>query len=167
VLRQDRSKSELIVVDNDRADRTREVAWSFGATVVHEAVHNISRVRNAGASVARGDILAFVDADTGRVYRSPSAALPGMGKKLDLAENTRYYQAVFEGAMPTLRGKFLRDVTSCYAPVRAAWSSAAMLLRFHTDPPIAPISTKSPPTRVISGSTTRGPMARRLYQYWF
>jgi glycosyltransferase involved in cell wall biosynthesis len=31
---------------------------------VHEAVHNISRVRNAGASAARGDVLAFVDADT-------------------------------------------------------------------------------------------------------
>jgi len=56
--------TELIVVDNESADRTREVARSFGATVVHEAVHNISRVRNAGASAARGDVLAFVDADT-------------------------------------------------------------------------------------------------------
>src|SRR5450432_2881780 len=55
---------ELIVVDNESADRTREVARSFGATVVHEAVHNIARVRNAGASAARGDVLAFVDADT-------------------------------------------------------------------------------------------------------
>jgi len=56
--------AELIVVDNESADRTREVARSFGATVVHEAVHNISKVRNAGASAARGDVLAFVDADT-------------------------------------------------------------------------------------------------------
>src|SRR5713101_3010167 len=55
---------ELIVVDNESADRTTEVARSFGAAVVHEAVHNISRVRNAGASFARGDVLAFVDADT-------------------------------------------------------------------------------------------------------
>jgi glycosyltransferase involved in cell wall biosynthesis len=55
---------ELIVVDNDSADRTREVARSFGATVVHKGVQNISRVRNAGASAARGDVLAFVDADT-------------------------------------------------------------------------------------------------------
>src|SRR5438046_239568 len=59
-----RCSAELIVVDNESADRTREVARSFGATVVHEPVHNISRVRNAGASVARGDVLAFVDADT-------------------------------------------------------------------------------------------------------
>jgi glycosyltransferase involved in cell wall biosynthesis len=54
---------ELIVVDNDSSDRTREVARSFGATVVHEQVHNLSRVRNGGAQCASGDVLAFVDAD--------------------------------------------------------------------------------------------------------
>lgn len=59
-----RCSAELIVVDNESADRTGEVARSFGARVVHKAVHNISRVRNAGASAARGDVLAFVDADT-------------------------------------------------------------------------------------------------------
>ncbi|MGA7234034.1 MAG: glycosyltransferase [Bryobacteraceae bacterium] len=31
---------------------------------MHEAIHNIARVRNAGKSAARGDVLAFVDADT-------------------------------------------------------------------------------------------------------
>ena len=56
--------TELIVVDNESTDSTREVAQSFGATVVHESVRNIARVRNAGASVARGDVLAFLDADT-------------------------------------------------------------------------------------------------------
>src|SRR5260370_11238786 len=55
---------ELMVVDNESADRTRQVARSFGAPVMHEPVHNIPRVRNAGAGVARGDFLAFVDADT-------------------------------------------------------------------------------------------------------
>src|SRR5258705_6116779 len=59
-----RCSVELIVVDNESSDRTREVARSFGATVVHEAVHNIARVRNTGGSAARGDVLAFVDADT-------------------------------------------------------------------------------------------------------
>ena len=59
-----RCGTELIVVDNESADRTSELARSFGAMVVREAVHNISRVRNAGARAARGDVLAFVDADT-------------------------------------------------------------------------------------------------------
>jgi glycosyltransferase involved in cell wall biosynthesis len=56
--------AELIVVDNESTDRTSEIAQSFGATVVHETVHNISMVRNAGARASRGDVLAFVDADT-------------------------------------------------------------------------------------------------------
>jgi len=56
--------AEIIVVDNESVDRTAEVARSFGAAVVRESVHNIARVRNAGANVARGDVLAFVDADT-------------------------------------------------------------------------------------------------------
>jgi cellulose synthase/poly-beta-1,6-N-acetylglucosamine synthase-like glycosyltransferase len=32
--------------------------------VVPETVHNIGRVRNAGARAARGDVLVFIDADT-------------------------------------------------------------------------------------------------------
>ncbi len=56
---------ELIVVDNDSADTTSAVAERFGATIVRETVHNVARVRNAGASIARGDIFVFLDADTG------------------------------------------------------------------------------------------------------
>jgi glycosyltransferase involved in cell wall biosynthesis len=59
-----RCGAEIIVVDNESVDRTAEVARSFGAAVVRESVHNIARVRNAGAKVAHGDVLAFVDADT-------------------------------------------------------------------------------------------------------
>jgi glycosyltransferase involved in cell wall biosynthesis len=55
---------ELIVVDNASADRTAEIAKAFAATLAHEPVHNIARVRNAGARHARGDVLVFVDADT-------------------------------------------------------------------------------------------------------
>jgi glycosyltransferase involved in cell wall biosynthesis len=55
---------ELIVVDNASADRTAEFARTFGATVVHEQVHNIARVRNVGAGAAHGDVLVFIDADT-------------------------------------------------------------------------------------------------------
>src|SRR5262249_62075152 len=51
-------------------------------------------------------------------------------KKLELAENTRYCQAGFEDAMLGVTRRFLGDVTWRYAPVRATWSSAAIVLRF-------------------------------------
>ena len=57
-------ETEIIVVDNESTDRTREIAEKFGAQVVMETVHNIARVRNAGAKAASGDVLIFIDADT-------------------------------------------------------------------------------------------------------
>jgi glycosyltransferase involved in cell wall biosynthesis len=55
---------ELIVVDNASTDRTAEIAQASGARVVCEPVHNVARVRNAGAATAHGEVLVFVDADT-------------------------------------------------------------------------------------------------------
>jgi len=55
---------QILVVDNASTDRTAELAQSAGATVLHEAEHNIARVRNAGAAVAMHDVLIFLDADT-------------------------------------------------------------------------------------------------------
>ena len=56
--------SEIIVVDNDSQDRTKQIAVAFGANVVLEKEHNIARVRNTGARNATGDVLIFIDADT-------------------------------------------------------------------------------------------------------
>lgn len=55
--------SEIIVVDNESTDSTAVIARSFGAEVLSEPTHNVARVRNAGATRARGNILVFVDAD--------------------------------------------------------------------------------------------------------
>lgn len=55
---------EVIVVDNNSADSTADVARDLGATVVREMEHNVGKVRNTGARLASGDILLFVDADT-------------------------------------------------------------------------------------------------------
>ena len=56
--------SELIVCDNNSTDRTAAIAAAAGATVVFEAINQISRARNAGAARATGDWLVFVDADS-------------------------------------------------------------------------------------------------------
>ena len=55
---------EIIVVDNNSTDGTGELARSLGATVVFEPKNQIARARNAGAAVASGDCLVFLDADT-------------------------------------------------------------------------------------------------------
>lgn len=62
--------AELIVCDNNSTDRTAEIARAAGAQVIFEPINQIGRARNRGASIATGDWLIFIDADT-----HPSAAL--------------------------------------------------------------------------------------------
>ncbi len=62
---------EIIVVDDASTDATAAVAARQGARVVSVNHRRIAAVRNAGAAQAQGDLLVFVDADTG----VPSAVL--------------------------------------------------------------------------------------------
>jgi len=55
---------EIIVADNNSQDKTPEIAREHGAVVVFEPINQISRARNAGAKVAKGRYLIFLDADT-------------------------------------------------------------------------------------------------------
>ncbi len=55
---------ELVVCDNNSTDRTPAIAQARGARVVFEPVNQIGRARNAGAAVAAGEWLVFVDADS-------------------------------------------------------------------------------------------------------
>ena len=55
---------EIIVVNDASADATARVAIEHGASVVDVELRKISAVRNAGARLAKGDLLVFVDADT-------------------------------------------------------------------------------------------------------
>lgn len=55
---------EIIVVDNNSADRTAEIAKEYGAHVVREDKKGIISARNRGFDEARGDIIVRTDADT-------------------------------------------------------------------------------------------------------
>lgn len=86
---------ELIVVDNASTDRTAEIARASGAEVVRERVHNVARVRNAGAATANGEVLVFVDADTivphgflDRVYEAMTDPLC-LGGSADIVHHVR------------------------------------------------------------------------------
>lgn len=65
VLDQSRPCGQVIVVDNGSSDRSAEVAAGFGppVEVVSESRPGIGAARNAALSAARGDYLAFLDAD--------------------------------------------------------------------------------------------------------
>jgi glycosyltransferase involved in cell wall biosynthesis len=55
---------EIIVVDNNSTDKTTEIAKKFGAILVSEKNQGVAFARNKGAKIAKGEILAFTDADT-------------------------------------------------------------------------------------------------------
>jgi GT2 family glycosyltransferase len=54
---------EVIVVDNGSSDGSADVARHLGARVLERPDIRVGACRNAGAAEARGDVLAFVDAD--------------------------------------------------------------------------------------------------------
>lgn len=61
----DEQSVELLVIDNASTDGTSEVASSFpGVRLVREPVKGLTRARQKALAEARGEVLAFVDADT-------------------------------------------------------------------------------------------------------
>lgn len=55
---------EVIVVLNRCTDRTEEIARAYNCVIVKEDRKNMSMIRNAGVKVAKGEIIATIDADS-------------------------------------------------------------------------------------------------------
>jgi len=61
---QDFKNFEVIVVDNNSKDKTKEIAKNFNIILVSEKKQGVVFARNKGAKIAKGEILVFTDADT-------------------------------------------------------------------------------------------------------
>jgi glycosyltransferase involved in cell wall biosynthesis len=57
------SPLEVIVVDDGSRDRSAQLATRCGARVLRRPHRGVSAARNAGIAAARGDVIAFLDAD--------------------------------------------------------------------------------------------------------
>lgn len=68
---------EVIVADNVSTDRTAEIARQQGCRVVTVEKRLIAAVRNRGARAARGEVLAFLDADS-RMHPETFDAIEGV-----------------------------------------------------------------------------------------
>ncbi|MFJ9462048.1 glycosyltransferase [Viridibacillus arvi] len=55
---------EIIVVLNRCTDKTEEVAKSYNCITLKNNDKNLSKIRNAGAAIAQGEIIITIDADT-------------------------------------------------------------------------------------------------------
>ena len=82
---------EIIVVDTDSSDRTKEIAASLGAIVVDEPRRGYGRAYKTGFEHADGDIIATLDADmTYPAYDIPRLADELESKNLDFISTNRF-----------------------------------------------------------------------------
>jgi glycosyltransferase involved in cell wall biosynthesis len=59
-----KNQVEVIVVLNRCTDRTEEIAQSYNCVTLKNEDKNLSKIRNAGALLAKGEILITIDADS-------------------------------------------------------------------------------------------------------
>ncbi|WP_203363751.1 glycosyltransferase [Bacillus sp. REN10] len=59
-----KNQVEIIVVLNRCTDRTEEIAKSYKCITIKNNDKNLSKIRNTGVEIARGEIILTIDADT-------------------------------------------------------------------------------------------------------
>src|SRR5262245_57820676 len=74
---QDHPKIEIIMADNDSTDATRDLCRDFDLTLTDGGLPGEGR--NAGAKIARGEYLLFLDADT---YFAPDFVRSLLGRMI-------------------------------------------------------------------------------------
>ena len=112
---------EIVVCDNNSTDGTAQIARKHGARVIFEPQNQISRARNTGASIARGEWLLFVDADS----------IPSRNLFADLAQAMEDPKILGGGATVVLDedwlvGRFFAGGWNCISQVMR-WAAGSFL----------------------------------------
>lgn len=123
--------AEIIVVDDGSDDSTAEVARAAGATLVQhpESLGNGAAVK-AGARVAQGDIIAFMDGDGQHDPKELSPLLQKLDEGYHMAVGARdsgshanmgrlFANGFYNGVASLLIGRKILDLTSGFRVARA------------------------------------------------
>src|SRR3989454_526097 len=90
---------EILIVDTDSRDRTRDIAIGKGARVVPEPRRGYGRAYKTGFAAATGTFIATLDADlTYPAYRFPDFLTPLAGDRADFVSGDRL-SGLSDGAM--------------------------------------------------------------------
>ena len=94
-------ETEILVVDTNSEDRTKEIAASLGAIVLDEPRRGYGRAYRTGFENAKGEFIATLDAD----MTYPATDLPGLVDMLDVEGldfiTTNRFARMEKGAMRT------------------------------------------------------------------
>lgn len=114
VLDQSFKDTEIIVVDDGSSDETAEVAQGLPVRYVYQKNGGVCRARNHGASLARGELLMFLDADDvlrpsyiEKCHRALVGASPGVAYAYTQMEYFGDHGGVFHAA-PFSRKRMLK-----------------------------------------------------------
>ncbi|MBT8090314.1 MAG: glycosyltransferase family 2 protein [Gammaproteobacteria bacterium] len=123
--------AEIIVVDDGSDDTTAEVARAAGATLVQhpESLGNGAAVK-AGARVAQGDIIAFMDGDGQHDAKELAPLLQKLDEGYHMAVGARdsgshanmgrlFANGFYNGVASLLTGRRIPDLTSGFRVARA------------------------------------------------
>ncbi len=91
---------EILVVDNGSTDATAAIARGAGVRVVSEPRRGYGYACAAGAAVASGEVLVFMDGDGSFVPEQIALLVGAIAAGADLALGTRMQGGMVAGAMP-------------------------------------------------------------------